>query len=72
MTTPWYHFLVLRSFNAKQGFGFIENPEAYAMFGRPYASVSGIEVSLGVADSDLHSNLLLSGMSSCTRHRLAT
>ena len=29
------HQLELRSFNAKQGFGFIENPEAYAMFGRP-------------------------------------
>lgn len=24
----------IKSFNAKQGFGFIENPEAYAMFGR--------------------------------------
>lgn len=35
MTVLKFKSLHLRSFNAKQGFGFIENPEAYAMFGRP-------------------------------------
>ena len=57
--------LDLRSFNAKQGFGFIENSEAFAIFGRTAEVCLRLPLIFATGHVD-------SGTSSSTRHRLAT